>query len=105
MRIHRAEATSSAFTLIELLVVIAIIALLISVLLPALAAARASARSAKCLANLHTLGQGAVIYQNEKRAVLLPARLPRLENSKASATVIAGRAAVSPGRRLRQPPP
>lgn len=91
MRIRRAEATSSAFTLIELLVVIAIIALLISVLLPALAAARARARSATCLANLHTLGQGAAIYQNENRDVLMPGRLPRLDDCNAYATVFGGR--------------
>lgn len=53
------------FSLVELLVVLSLIALLISVLLPALGAARGSARSAKCLANLRTLGQGVIAYSVE----------------------------------------
>ncbi|MBI5864471.1 MAG: prepilin-type N-terminal cleavage/methylation domain-containing protein [Planctomycetes bacterium] len=69
-----------AFTLIELLVVVAIIALLISILLPTLSAARAQARSAKCLANLHSLGQGLTLYTNEYRDILVPGRLPVVDN-------------------------
>jgi prepilin-type N-terminal cleavage/methylation domain-containing protein/prepilin-type processing-associated H-X9-DG protein len=69
---------ASAFTLIELLVVIAVIALLVSILLPALSQAREKARGAKCLANLHILGQGIVMYTDDNRDVLIPGRLPKL---------------------------
>ena len=51
-----------AFTLLELLVVVAIIAVLIAVLLPALSGARAEGTKAKCLSNLHALGQALITY-------------------------------------------
>lgn len=59
-----------AFTLIELLVVVAIIALLVAILLPSLRSAREQARSAKCLANLRSMGQGIALYANESRDFL-----------------------------------
>src|SRR5262249_31341287 len=72
LRAHRAalpgasvqslRAPVFAFTLIELLVVVAILALLLAILLPSLSAARESGRSTKCLANLHSIGQGVVMY-------------------------------------------
>ncbi|MFN7020241.1 MAG: type II secretion system protein [Phycisphaerales bacterium] len=57
------------FTLIELLVVIAVVALLVGILLPALAAARESARTAKCLANVRSIGQAMAMYSDEHREV------------------------------------
>src|SRR5262245_30801849 len=54
-----------AFTLIELLVVISIIALLMSVLLPALSAAREEGKSAKCGAELHSIGVALTACQND----------------------------------------
>ncbi|MHC4444412.1 MAG: DUF1559 family PulG-like putative transporter [Planctomycetota bacterium] len=44
------------FTLIEVLVVVAIIALLVAILIPTLSRARDQARSAKCLANVRSMG-------------------------------------------------
>lgn len=67
-----------AFTLIELLVVVAIISLLIAILLPTLSGARRQARSAKCLANLRSIGQGICIYGVENRDVLPAGRLPKI---------------------------
>ncbi|MBI5865606.1 MAG: prepilin-type N-terminal cleavage/methylation domain-containing protein, partial [Planctomycetes bacterium] len=55
----------SAFTLIELLVVVAIIALLISILLPSLKQAREQARTAKCMANMKSMGTSGVQYSLE----------------------------------------
>jgi len=52
------------FTLVELLVVISIIALLIALLLPALAKAREEALTTACAANLHSIGQILVEYEN-----------------------------------------
>ena len=52
------------FTLIELLVVISIIALLIALLLPALARAKEEALTTACNANMHSLGEMLVEYEN-----------------------------------------
>ena len=64
------QRSTQAFTLVELLVVIGIIALLISILLPALNKARQSASSLACQANLHSIGQGLVMYVGENHGSL-----------------------------------
>ncbi len=58
------------FTLVELLVVISILALLIAILLPSLTRARDQALSAKCLANLHSMGIGIMVYASEFQGTL-----------------------------------
>jgi prepilin-type N-terminal cleavage/methylation domain-containing protein/prepilin-type processing-associated H-X9-DG protein len=55
----------NGFTLVELLVVIAIIAILMAILLPALKSAKERARITTCLNNLHQLGIGMEMYEQE----------------------------------------
>src|SRR5687768_10830864 len=55
-------AMRSAFTLIELLVVVTIIVVLLALLTPALDKAIRSAELAMCAAQLHAVGNGAIMY-------------------------------------------
>ena len=59
-------------TLIELLVVVSIIALLVAILMPSLAKARELARAASCLANVHGIGRGLVLYQETNNGLVVP---------------------------------
>jgi prepilin-type N-terminal cleavage/methylation domain-containing protein len=65
------RSRSTAFTLLELLVVVAIIALLVATLLPSLSLTREEGKKAKCLANLHNIGQALHQYAMEDRTELL----------------------------------
>ncbi len=70
----------AAFSLIELLVVVSVIGLLMSILVPSLSKARQQARGVKCLAQLRVLGQGITMYAMENRDVLVPGRLPKIDD-------------------------
>ncbi len=63
---------SRGFTLIELLVVVSILALLVAILLPSLGRARSRAQATRCLANLHSIGQGLVVYQTQNDGYVVP---------------------------------
>ena len=52
--------------------VIGIIALLLSILLPTLGKARDSAKTVKCLSNLRSLGQVALLYSNDYKQKVVP---------------------------------
>ncbi len=86
-RLPQLRRACGAFTLVELLVVVAIIGLLVSILLPALSSARQQGKSIKCLANLRTLGQGMAIYLNDNNDVLVPGRLPKVDDCNTYADI------------------
>lgn len=86
----RTPARRPGFTLIELLVCIAIIALLLSILMPALSTSLRRGRATKCLAQLRVLGQGLVMYTADHDGVLVPGRLPRVNDTQWFANIAGG---------------
>jgi prepilin-type N-terminal cleavage/methylation domain-containing protein/prepilin-type processing-associated H-X9-DG protein len=69
------------FTLLELLVVVAIIAVLVGIPAPAMSGARGEATKAKCLANLHALGQAMATYSiDDEKGYTTPVH-PKAESS------------------------
>ncbi len=70
----------SAFTIIELLVVIGIILVLVGILLPTLSKVRGQAKTTVCQTRLRNIGQGMAIYANENGDVMVPARMPKLDD-------------------------
>jgi len=78
-------------TLLELLIAIGIIAVLVGILVPALSAARKQGRATQCLGQLRTLGQGLVMYTDEHRGVLVPGRLPKIDDENWFADIKGGR--------------
>jgi prepilin-type processing-associated H-X9-DG protein/prepilin-type N-terminal cleavage/methylation domain-containing protein len=87
----RRRTRAIGFTLIELLVVVSIIALIISILLPSLSGARETARSTVCLSQLRTLSHGLTSYSLNFAEILLPGRLPKLDNCHWQAAVPPGK--------------
>lgn len=79
-RHSRRASGRPAFTLVELLTVITIIGLLVALLMPALGRARAGARTAVCISRLRELGRGLSLYANEYDDVLVPGRLPKVDD-------------------------
>lgn len=69
----KAVSLREAFTLIELLVVMAIIGILASLLLPSLAGAKGRALETVCINNLHQIGIGMKIYQDDHESKFPPA--------------------------------
>jgi prepilin-type N-terminal cleavage/methylation domain-containing protein len=65
---------SGGFTLVELLVVVAITALLLGIMLPSLSKARLAARVVKAHADLRSIDQALLMYQQEHRDDLPPTR-------------------------------
>ncbi|MCP4591202.1 MAG: prepilin-type N-terminal cleavage/methylation domain-containing protein [bacterium] len=85
MRVRR------SFTLVELLVVVSIIGLLIAILVPSLAKARAQSRTVVCMHNVHVLGQGLGMYASSNNDLLLPSRLPKIDECNSYAEINGGR--------------
>jgi prepilin-type processing-associated H-X9-DG protein len=72
------------------MVVVAIIGLLMAILVPALSSARRIAKSTVCLTRLRTAGQGLTLYANDNHDVLVPARLPKINEEHWRLRVVGG---------------
>jgi hypothetical protein len=68
------QAQRAAFSVIELLVVLGIVVVLLAILIPVVVKVRRSAHATKCLANLRTIGQALVIYQNNYNGWAFPVK-------------------------------
>ena len=68
----------TGFSLVELLVAIAIVALLLTILLPGFSEIRSLARQAKCVANLHHVGQAfeAAVGRPDEKGTISNRRYP-----------------------------
>ncbi|MDQ3441931.1 MAG: prepilin-type N-terminal cleavage/methylation domain-containing protein [Planctomycetota bacterium] len=64
----------AGFSLIELLVVLGILVILLAILIPVVLKVRRGAQQTKCLANLRTIGQALVIYQNDHSGWAFPVK-------------------------------
>jgi len=69
---------------------VAIIALLIAILVPSLSNARRQAKTTLCLTRLHTLGQGLVMYSSEYGDVLVPGRMPKVDDYNVAVDIAGG---------------
>ena len=74
----------------ELLVVVSIIALLISILLPSLRKARQQSKATVCLAQQRTLGQGLAMYAIDNADVMVPGRLPKVDDENWRSPIAGG---------------
>ncbi len=78
------------FTLVELLVVVSIIALLIAILVPSLRNAREQSKAAVCLAQFRVLGQGLTMYALDNQDVMVPGRLPKVDDENWRSPIAGG---------------
>jgi hypothetical protein len=66
-RTRRCSTSPTAFTLTELLLVLSLISLLLSIVTPSFSRSRRAAARAKCLSNLHQIGNGMGAYFADSR--------------------------------------
>lgn len=86
----RRRRETAGFTLIEMLVVVAVIGVLLGLIVPALSRARAHGKSTVCKSHLRTLGQGLAMYAGENDDMLVPSRMPKLDDENWSVEIEGG---------------